>query len=224
MKKSKLLSSSSTQWVPSFIYWNLRLLSKRWNIHQNQIIQESVIAWINKNKFKTQDYFLENKDELIDLTIRYGESKFRDKTLADIDLKTISVNKLTSLNLKVASLQAQKPMSGILTQAIIDQLESINWIMLSQTTAKEQCLREDAIIITGELVDGQEAEESEDIFTKLWNKLEAKGLLQERKKYTYDDLLAIQSQSEQEVELSPEAAESFEKIKSLLGKKEGDQE
>ena len=219
MKKSKLLSSSSTQWVPSFIYWNLRLLSKRWNIHQNQIIQESVIAWINKNKFKTQDYFLENKDELIDLTIRYGESKFRDKTLADIDLKTISVNKLTSLNLKVASLQAQKPMSGILTQAIIDQLESINWIMLSQTTAKEQCLREDAIIITGELVDGQEAEESEDIFTKLWNKLEAKGLLQERKKYTYDDLLAIQSQSEQEVELSPEAAESFEKIKSLLGKK-----
>ena len=140
MKKSKLLSSSSTQWVPSFIYWNLRLLSKRWNIHQNQIIQESVIAWINKNKFKTQDYFLENKDKLIDLTIRYGESKFRDKTLAGIDLRTISVNKLTSLNLKVASLQAQKPMSGILTQAIIDQLESINWIMLSQTTAKEQCL------------------------------------------------------------------------------------
>lgn|SRR3990167_7968045 len=221
MKKS---TPGITQWIPEFIYWNLRLISIRWEQPQSTLIEQAVLDWMNEQKLKTQDYFKENPDELKVLISKHEQHSFRDLkySLKKFKIRRISVPKKVALNLLVSSYQTQRPMSGLLTESLMWYIEKANWIFLSEESAKELVLDEKGIYITGELVDGQEAKESEDIFTKLWNKLEAKGLLQDRKKYTYDDLLVIQSQSEQEVELSPEAVESFNKIKSLL--KGGDQE
>ena len=214
-----------TQWIPSIIYWNVRLLSKNWETSQSDIIQEAVLEWMSKKGLKTQDYYKENKPEFNELVIKHGGSKFRDQSLKGIPIRGISVNKLTSLNLTVASLQTQKPKSGILTQAIIDQLEKIGWTFLTLEEAKIKSLTDDSIKLTGEMMDSSESVETDDIYDKLFYKLDKKELIKEGQRYTYDDLLSIKAQNEEVEELSPEveseATEAMDRINKLLNKEGG---
>jgi len=217
--KEKKSKSLLTQWVPSLIYWNLRLLSKNWETSQSDIIQEAVLEWMSKKGLKTQDYFKENKSEFNKLTIKHGGSKFRDQSLKGIPIRGISVNKITALNLIVASFQTQKPKSGILTQAIIDQLEKIGWTFLTLEEAKIKSLTDDSISLTGEMMDSSESVETDDIYDKLFYKLDKKGLIKENVSYTYDDLLALKTESDETVssEVETEASEAMTRISALLG-------
>ena len=216
---------TKTQWVPNFLYWNLRLLSKKWEKPQGQVIEEALLEWMNKNKVNTQDYYLENPTELKKLISKYGSSKFKDSkfSLKGMDCRSIYLSKKTGQNLKIASLQTQRPSSGILTHAITEGLEALGWTFLSETTAKKECLSDYETELSGELLDSSESDkyQTDDRYDKLWNELDQKGLIKENQSYSYDDLLALKAESQENIQISQEAIDTIERIKKLTEK--GDQ-
>jgi len=206
-ERKKTKTKGISQWVPEFVYWNVRLMSQQWNQSQSSIIEEGVLSWMDKNRLKTPDWFKENPTELsLLLKELNGQTYFKDEkfSLKEFNPIRISVNKRTALHLNIASKQTRRPMSAILIESVIHEMEAVKWIFLSVETAKE----------------------TDDFYDKLYFKLEKKGLVKEGQKYNYDDLLSIKSQNKEVEELSPEieseVSEAITRINALLGKKGGD--
>jgi len=227
-ERKKTKTKGISQWVPEFVYWNIRLMSQQWNQSQSSIIEEGVLSWMDKNRLKTPDWFKENPTELsLLLKELNGQTYFKDEkfSLKEFNPIRISVNKRTALHLNIASKQTRRPMSAILIESVIHEMEAVKWIFLSVETAKERCLMDEALELTGEMVDSSEGErtKTEDIFDKLLYKLDKKGLIKEGQRYTYDDLLAIKSESEETVspEVESEATEAMDRINQLLKKGSG---
>lgn len=217
---SKEKSKSHTQWVPSFIYWNLRLLSQRWESPQTQLISEALVSWMSKHGLKTKDYFEENPQEITNLIISNEGQRFRDKTfsLKGLSIRGVSITKGIWLNLQAASLQTKRPMSAILVDALVNELEALGWVFLSETTAKKECLETYSRELTGEYLDSSEPVEEDNKFDKLFLELETQNLLDSRKSYTYDDLLAIKAEQREKIVNVPEADEIIQRIKKELNK------
>ena len=230
-ERKKTKTKGISQWVPEFVYWNIRLMSQQWNQSQSSIIEEGVLSWMDKNRLKTPDWFKENPTELsLLLKELNGQTYFKDEkfSLKEFNPIRISVNKRTALHLNIASKQTRRPMSAILIESLLHEMEAVKWIFLSVETAKERCLMGEALELTGEMVDSSEGErlKTDDFYDKLYFKLEKKGLVKEGQKYNYDDLLSIKSQNKEVEELSPEieseVSEAITRINALLGKKGGD--
>ena len=229
-KRKKTKTKGISQWLPEFLYWNIRLMSQQWDQTQSSIIEEGVLSWMSVKELKTPDWFKENPLELDKLFKELGgqtyfkDEKFSISQWSDKGLEPvrISVNKRTALYLNIASKQTRRPMSAILIESVIHEMEAVKWVFLSMETAKERCINETKLELTGEMMDSSESVETEDMYDKLWNKLNKKGLIPETKRgLTYNDLLSIKSQNEEVEELSPEtiaeASEAISRISALLG-------
>jgi len=93
-ERKKTKTKGISQWVPEFVYWNVRLMSQQWNQSQSSIIEEGVLSWMDKNRLKTPDWFKENPTELsLLLKELNGQTYFKDEKFVPGELYPILNNK-----------------------------------------------------------------------------------------------------------------------------------